>query len=85
MKRLYLVNFTEDDLTVTIDGQTIQAPPEADMESPDDAPKLDLPPGTYEVTTTVGGSSVIDEITVGPDESWGLLLDEQGALPLQMY
>lgn len=83
--RLYLVNFTEEDLTVTINGETIVVPPEAGMESPDDAPKLDLPPGAYEVTTTVGSSSVTDEITVGPDESWALLLDEQGALPLQMY
>ncbi len=83
--RLFLVNFTEDELTVTIDGETIQVPPSAGMESPDDAPQLDLPPGTYDVTTEVGGSSVTDEIVVGPDESWALLLDEQGALPLQMY
>jgi hypothetical protein len=83
--RLYLVNFSTDELTVDIDGQTIQVPPEAGMESPDDAPTLDLAPGTYDVTTTVGGSSVTDEITIGADESWALLLDEMGALPLQMY
>lgn len=83
--RLYLVNFTAGELTVAIDGQTIEVPPEAGMESPDDAPMLDLPPGTYDVTTTVGGSSVTDEIVVGPDESWALLLDEIGALPMQMY
>lgn len=83
--RLYLVNFSTDELTVVIDGQTIQVPPEAGMESPDDAPTLDLAPGTYDVTTTVGGSSVTDEITIGADETWALLLDEMGALPLQMY
>ena len=83
--RLYLVNFTEDELTVTIDGETIQVPPSAGMESPDDAPQIDLSPGTYDVTTEVGGSSVTDEIVVGPDETWALLLDEQGALPMQMY
>lgn len=83
--RLYLVNFTESDMTVTIDGETIDVPPSAGMESPDDAPQVDLPPGTYDVTTEVGGSSVTDEIVVGPDESWALLLDEEGALPLQMY
>ncbi len=83
--RLYFVNFTEDDMTVTIDGQTVEIAPGAGMDSPDDAPSLDLAPGTYDVTTTVGGSSVTDEIIVGADETWGLLLDEQGALPLQMY
>jgi len=83
--RLYLVNFTEEELTVTIDGETIQVPPSAGMESPDEAPQVDLPPGTYDVTTEVGGSSITDEIVVGPDESWALLLDEEGALPLQMY
>lgn len=83
--RLYLVNFTESDMTVTIDGETIDVPPEAGIESPDDAPQVELPPGTYDVTTEVGGSSVTDEITVGPDETWALLLDETGALPLQMY
>ncbi len=83
--RLYLVNFTEEELTVTIDGETIQVPPSAGMESPDEAPQVDLPPGTYDVTTEVGGSIITDEIVVGPDESWALLLDEEGALPLQMY
>ena len=83
--RLYFVNFTDSDMTVAIDGQTIEIAPGAGMDSPDDAPTLDLDPGTYDVTTTVDGSSVTDQITVGADETWGLLLDEQGALPLQMY
>ncbi len=83
--RLYLVNFTESEMAVTVNGQTIPLAPGAGMESPEDAPKLDLPPGTYEVTTTVGGSSVTDEVVVGPDETWVLLLDQLGALPLQMY
>jgi hypothetical protein len=83
--RVYLINFTESELTVTINDQVVTVAAEAGMESPDDAPYLDLPPGTYDVTTEVGGSSVTDEVTIGPDESWGLLLDEEGALPLQVY
>ncbi len=83
--RIYLVNFSDGELTVTINDQVIKVDAGAGMESPDDAPNLDLPPGTYDVTTEVGSSSVTDEVTVGPDESWGLLLDEQGALPLQIY
>ncbi len=85
LARLLLVNFTQSDMTVTIDGQTIAVLPSAGMETTDDAPRLDLPPGTYDVTTEVGGASVTDEIVVGPDESWVLLLDEIGALPMQIF
>jgi hypothetical protein len=85
LARIYLVNFSDDELIVTINDQVITVAAEAGMESPDDAPNLDLPPGTYEVTTEVSGSSVTDEVTIGSDESWGLLLDEQGALPVQIY
>lgn len=83
--RVYLVNLSDKELTVTLNDQVINIAAGAGQESPDDAPNLDLPPGTYTVKTEVGGSSVTDEVTIGPDESWGLLLDEQGALPLQMY
>jgi hypothetical protein len=83
--RLFLANLTESDMTVTIDGQTLEVLPNAGMESTDDAPRLDLPPGTYDVTTEVGGASVTDEIVIGPDEAWVLLLDEIGALPIQIF
>jgi hypothetical protein len=83
--RIYLVNFSDDELTVTINDQVFKIAAGVGMESPDDAPNLDLPPGTYEVTTEVGSISVTDEVIIGPDETWGLLLDEAGALPLQIY
>ena len=83
--RLYLINFSEDELTVTIDDQTIDLAPGAGMESIDDAISLDLAPGTYDVTITVGGQSTTDTITVGPDETWDVLLDVQGPLALQMF
>jgi hypothetical protein len=83
--RVYLINPSEQDLSVLINDQTFDIPAGAGMESPDDAPHLDLRPANYRVTTSAGGSSVNDEITVGTDEVWSLLLDEHGALPLQMY
>jgi hypothetical protein len=83
--RLYLTNFSADALTVTINGQEIKVVAEAGMDSPEDAPKVDLPPGTYELTTATGDTTVTDEIAVGADEVWGLLLDSLGALPLQLY
>ena len=83
--RIYLINFSEEELTVTIDGEVTTVEAGAGMESPDDAPYFDLPPGTYEVTTEASSGSVTDEVVVGPDETWGLLLDEAGALPVQVY
>ncbi len=83
--RIYLVNFSDAALTVLINDQTIQVAAGAEMDSPDTAPKLDLRPNTYRVTTKAGSSSVTDELTVGPDEVWALLLTPEGAGPLQMY
>ena len=83
--RIYLVNFSDKVLTVVINDQTIQMPAGTGMESPDKAPKLDLKPNSYQVTTKAGSSSVTDEISVGPDETWTLLLGPEGAAPLQMY
>lgn len=83
--RIYLVNLSDANLTVSIDGEEIEVAAGAGTESPDDAPMLDLPPGVVEVTTTASTGSVTDQVTLGADETWVLLLDEQGALPLQMY
>jgi uncharacterized membrane protein len=83
--RIYMANLSNQKLTVEINGQTIKVAAGAGTESPDSAPKIDLAPGSYAVKTTAGGSSVTDEVIVGADEVWSLLLDEQGALPLQMY
>lgn len=83
--RLYLVNFSSDPLTVLINDQTINLEAEAGMDSPDTAGKLDLRPNTYKITIKAGSSSVTDEITLGPDETWSLLLDASGVAPLQMY
>lgn len=83
--RIYMANLSTEELTVTINEQVIKVAAEAGTTSPDDAPKLDLEPGTYQVTTKAGSSSVTDEVTIGADEVWTLLLSPEGAAPLQMY
>ncbi|NJN98057.1 MAG: hypothetical protein HC875_30240 [Anaerolineales bacterium] len=83
--RIYMANLSTEELTVTINEQVIKVAAEAGTTSPDDAPKLDLKPGTYQVTTKAGSTSVTDEVTLGPDEVWTLLLSPEGAAPLQMY
>ncbi|MCG3210419.1 MAG: hypothetical protein FOGNACKC_04050 [Anaerolineae bacterium] len=83
--RLYLANLAGEAVTVTINGQTLQVEADAGMTSPDDAPKLDIKPGSYTVTIKVGSATTTSDVTVGADETWGLLLDAQGALPAQIY
>ena len=83
--RLFLINFSPEALTVTVNDQEIEVPVEAGMDSPDTAPTVDLPPGSYTVTFSVGGQTLSDDVEVGPDESWGLLLDDEGVLPLLVY
>jgi hypothetical protein len=83
--RVYLINLSDQELSVLINDQTLKVPAGAGSESPDTAVKLDLRPNRYNVTTTSTSGAVVDEVTVGPDEVWSLLLDAQGALPLQMY
>ncbi|GAB4455681.1 MAG: hypothetical protein Kow0031_37240 [Anaerolineae bacterium] len=83
--RLFLVNFAEEGITVTVNNQKIDVAAGAGMDSPDTAPSVDLPPGSYTVSFAIGGQSFSDSVEVGPDEAWGLLLDAQGLLPLQIY
>jgi hypothetical protein len=83
--RIYLANLDTQAVTVTINGQTINVAAGAGMDSPANAPKLDVPPGNYDVVVKAGSNSVTNPVEVGADETWGLLLDAQGAAPLQMY
>ena len=83
--RLFLVNLSEEELTVTVNDQEFNLAVGAGQDSPDTAPNLDLPPGSYTVSLTVGGQSLSDSVKVGPNEAWGLLLDAEGVLPLQIY
>ncbi|MCB0191670.1 MAG: hypothetical protein KDJ65_06965 [Anaerolineae bacterium] len=83
--RLFLINFSEEELTVTVNDQEFDLAVGAGMDSPDTAPNLDLPPGSYTVSFTVGGQSLSDSVEVGPNEAWGLMLDAEGVLPLQVY
>lgn len=83
--RLFLVNFSDEVLSVTINNQQISVPVGAGMDSPDSAPNIDLPPGSYPVSFTVGGQAMSDSVEVGRDEAWGLLLDAQGLLSVQIY
>jgi hypothetical protein len=70
---------------VTIDKQTVKIPAGAGTKGPD-GPTLDLAPGKYKYSFKAGNAQAgSDEVGVGADETWGLLVGPGGVLALQMY
>ena len=55
------------------------------MKGPD-GPIVELAPGKYKFSIkTAGKPPSNDEITVGADETWGVMIGPGGALPLRVY
>ena len=51
-----------------------------------DGAMLDLPPGKHKFSIKMPGKPTSnDELEVGADQTWGLLIGPGGALPLQVY
>jgi hypothetical protein len=70
---------------ITIDKQAVKIPPGAGTKGPD-GPTLDLAPGKYKYSFKAGSAPAgSDEVEVGADETWGLLVGPGGVLALQMY
>jgi hypothetical protein len=83
--KLMLGNMTDEEAVITINKQTIRVAAGAGRNSPD-GPKLDLPPGKYKVTIKVASRAAQNqEVEVGADETWGLLVGPGGVLPLHLY
>jgi hypothetical protein len=74
-------NITEREATITIDNKTIKIGANVGAKKPD-GPMIDLKPGKYKAILK-GGKS--EEIEVGADESWGLLVGPGGILALNVY
>ena len=70
---------------ITINKQTIKVAAGAGTKAPD-GPMLDLPPGKYKIFDQAAGQAAQnDEVEVGADEIWGLMIGPGGVLPLQVY
>jgi hypothetical protein len=92
--RLLLGNSTDDEASITINGQTIKL--EADTKLADnpfterkssDSLDINLPPGKYKVTLKVASGAVQNrELELAADETWGLVAGPAGVpLPLHIY
>jgi hypothetical protein len=83
--KLAFVNPNEMEAAVTINKQTIKVVAGGGTKGPD-GQLLDLPPGKYKFSIKLAGKPASnDEIEVGADQAWGLLIGPGGALPMQVY
>jgi hypothetical protein len=83
--KLLISNPNEVEAVITMNKQTIKAAAGAGMKGPD-GPILDLAPGKYKFSIKLAGKPASnDELEVGADETWGLLVGPAGALPMHVY
>ena len=83
--RLLISNPNDVEAAITINKRTIKAAAGAGMKGPD-GPILDLAPGKYKFSIKLAGKPASnDELEVGADETWGLLVGPAGALPMHVY
>ena len=83
--KVLVSNPNDVEAVLTINKQTIKAAAGAGTKGPD-GPMLDLAPGKYKFTIKLPGKSPRDdELEVGADQTWGLLIGPGGALPLLVY
>lgn len=83
--RLLLGNAMPMDAAITINNKTVKVAGGVGTKGPD-GPSLDLVPGKYPYSIKMpGGPAQRDDVEIGADETWGLLIGPGGALPLQMY
>jgi hypothetical protein len=83
--KLLIGNPNDVEAVITINKQTIKAAAGAGIKGPD-GPTLDLAPGKYKFSIKLAGKPASnDELEVGADETWGLLVAPAGALPMHVY
>jgi hypothetical protein len=83
--KVLLGNMTESEAVVTINRQTIKVSAGAGSKGPN-GPTIDLPPGKYKISFKVARGPVqTEDVEVGANETWGVIIGPGGALPLQMY
>jgi hypothetical protein len=85
--RLVLGNDSETAATVTINKRDYSIAAGAGAKDPKTGLNWDLAPGKYTVEVKLPGGEVqIEELTIGPDETWGVVvIPVSGFLAMQLY
>ncbi len=78
-------NINDAEAAITFNNKTIKIAAGVGTKAPD-GPTLDVPPGKYKYSVKLPGKPAqSDEVEVGADETWGLMIGPGGVLPLQAY
>ena len=81
-------NLGETEAAITINAKTIKIAAGVGGPETPKGPTLELAPGKYKYSLQIAGRPVrMSEITVGADDTWGLMVAPGGnaVMPLQMY
>jgi hypothetical protein len=83
--KLLVTNPNDAEASITVNKQTYKVAAGGGTKGPDGA-IIDLPPGKYTFSAKLPGKPASnDELEVGADQTWGVLIGPGGALPLQVY
>lgn len=78
-------NITEQEASITINKKTVKVAAGAGTKGPD-GPTDELAPGKYTFSSKAAGQAAkSDEIVIGADEVWALMIGPGGVLAMQMY
>jgi hypothetical protein len=78
-------NINDAEATITFNNRAFKVAPQAGTKGPD-GPMLDIAPGKYKYSIRLPGRPAeTDEVEVGADETWGLMVGPGGVLPLRAY
>ena len=74
-----------NEATMTFNNKAVKIKGGAGTKAPD-GPTLDVKPGKYKFSIKPAGKPAqTEEIEVGADETWGLMIGPGGVLPMQAY
>ena len=83
--KLLVTNPNDAEASITVNKQTYKVAAGGGTKGPDGA-IIDLPPGKYTFSAKLPGKPASnDELEVGADQTWGVLIGPGGALSLQVY
>ncbi len=84
--KVMLGNIGDEEASITINQKTIKVAPGTGSTKTPDGPMLELKPGKYKyVLNRPGKPRKSEEIVLGADDSWGLMIGPGGILALQIY
>ncbi|MEP7031261.1 MAG: hypothetical protein ABI830_10045, partial [Pseudolabrys sp.] len=85
MTKIIFGNILDADSTITFNNKPIKIGANSGVKAPD-GPTIDVAPGKYKYSIRVPGKPVQnDEVEVGADETWGMMVGPGGVLAMHVY